>query len=406
MASPVPNIALKTIIARHELLHELAEKLSKVNSIDEVYKVIAAKAPCILAGKIVSICHWESGTEALDFRLLDPSEGLGEALFHLDTETSQIGQVILSQRGSILSNEAIGYKQEFPLFREQNILSGIAAPLITGGKSVGSLNLFYDVAENYDDFDLQILNQIATLLASTIENQRLVAQTKQALAHSQAQSRRLILLNELAVKLSETTTYAEAFDTSINYLDLIMDSSRCSLALIEKPTNELVLFGAKGAQQGPNKTLRLPLARTCLYKLNQSRSLLYQASINAEDFAENPILLKLGMRSSMSMPIFRNKEVIGSLNIAKDKAHGFTDEHKHLLSQISSLLSRTLENQSLLSQSDQSYETIESMKTRFEMVLNNIEYGVLFMDADLNLLIANRAAKEMWGFPDEFVASN
>ncbi|MEL7341400.1 MAG: PAS domain S-box protein, partial [Bacteroidota bacterium] len=37
--------------------------------------------------------------------------------------------------------------------------------------------------------------------------------------------------------------------------------------------------------------------------------------------------------------------------------------------------------------------------------LNTIEYGILFMDKNLELLIANNAAKKIWGFSDEFIAS-
>ncbi|MEM6347437.1 MAG: response regulator [Bacteroidota bacterium] len=405
MESSVPKTASETIIARHELLHELAEKLSRVNSIEEAYKEIAQKAPLILAGQIVSICHWESGTETLDFRLLDPNAGLGEALFQLDTASSQIGQIILAKEGAILTEESIGYKHEFALFRDNNILSGISAPLITGGKSVGSINLFYDQKQAYDDFDLKLLNHIATLLASTLENQRLIVKSKEALTHSQAQSRRLILLNELALKLANINCKEDALDVSLKYLDLIMDSSRCSLALIDEVNDELLLYQSRDERQSGIQESRLPLSQTSVQTLLETKKLLNQKKIDADLYLENKTLLKMGMHASMSMPIFLNKKVIGSLNIASSKANGFTDEHKHLLTQVSSLLSQTLENQSLLKQSDQSSATIESMESRFEVVLNTIEYGVLFMDANLKLLIANRAAQKMWGFPDEFVAS-
>ena len=265
--------------------------------------------------------------------------------------------------------------------------------------------MFHDT-EEYDAFDLKLLNHIATLLASTLENQRLVKKSKESLTHSQGQSRRLILLNELALKLSNTNCNEDALDVSIKYLDLIMDTSRCSLALVDEANNELVLYSSKGISQEGAKQIRFPLEKSTIHPLIETKKLLHQKRVLPDLYLENNILLKMGMHASMSMPIFIGKKVFGSLNIATAKENGFTDEQKHLLTQVSSLLSQTLENQSLLKQSDQSYETIESMKTRFEMVLNNIQYGVLFMDADLKLLIANRAAKEMWGFTDEFVASN
>jgi PAS domain S-box-containing protein len=39
-------------------------------------------------------------------------------------------------------------------------------------------------------------------------------------------------------------------------------------------------------------------------------------------------------------------------------------------------------------------------------VLDSIEYGVLFLDSDLRIRIANRAYREMWAMPEEFFANN
>ena len=43
---------------------------------------------------------------------------------------------------------------------------------------------------------------------------------------------------------------------------------------------------------------------------------------------------------------------------------------------------------------------------RFKLLLDTIDYGILFMDKDLNLLVANRAACRMWNFSDELINSN
>lgn len=49
----------------------------------------------------------------------------------------------------------------------------------------------------------------------------------------------------------------------------------------------------------------------------------------------------------------------------------------------------------------------ELVKTvdEFNAVMESIEYGILFMDADLRARIANRAFREMWGITDELFAS-
>ncbi|MCP4612998.1 MAG: hypothetical protein GY845_30255, partial [Planctomycetes bacterium] len=46
----------------------------------------------------------------------------------------------------------------------------------------------------------------------------------------------------------------------------------------------------------------------------------------------------------------------------------------------------------------------EVLLDEFHAVLDTIEYGILLMDSDLRTRIANRALKDMWGLPEDFIA--
>ena len=45
----------------------------------------------------------------------------------------------------------------------------------------------------------------------------------------------------------------------------------------------------------------------------------------------------------------------------------------------------------------------DAVLAEFNAVIDNIEYGVLFMDSDLRARIVNRAFRDMWGMPDDFI---
>jgi signal transduction histidine kinase/DNA-binding response OmpR family regulator len=51
----------------------------------------------------------------------------------------------------------------------------------------------------------------------------------------------------------------------------------------------------------------------------------------------------------------------------------------------------------------QNQSQLQQVLDRFELVLNTIDYGILFTDADLRLLVANRAVREMWNLPQELL---
>ncbi|MEO0472284.1 MAG: response regulator, partial [Bacteroidota bacterium] len=48
---------------------------------------------------------------------------------------------------------------------------------------------------------------------------------------------------------------------------------------------------------------------------------------------------------------------------------------------------------------------LKSVVSRLKSLLDHITDGILFVDKDMNLLLANRAANEMWGFSEEFIAT-
>jgi methyl-accepting chemotaxis protein len=52
----------------------------------------------------------------------------------------------------------------------------------------------------------------------------------------------------------------------------------------------------------------------------------------------------------------------------------------------------------------QHQQQLQTVLGRFELVLNTIDYGILFVDADMRLLVANRAVQELWGLSEEFVS--
>ncbi|MHA1528833.1 MAG: PAS-domain containing protein, partial [Alphaproteobacteria bacterium] len=51
-------------------------------------------------------------------------------------------------------------------------------------------------------------------------------------------------------------------------------------------------------------------------------------------------------------------------------------------------------------------EALKAALAEFNAILDNIDYGVIFMDTDLRARIINRAMRRLWNFPQEFVDTN
>jgi PAS domain-containing protein len=51
-------------------------------------------------------------------------------------------------------------------------------------------------------------------------------------------------------------------------------------------------------------------------------------------------------------------------------------------------------------------QQMSALLREFNAVLETIDYGVLFMDAELRAKICNRAFREIWGIPEQFISAN
>jgi len=56
-----------------------------------------------------------------------------------------------------------------------------------------------------------------------------------------------------------------------------------------------------------------------------------------------------------------------------------------------------------LTETKETKQKLERTLGEFSAVMNNIDYGILFMDSELRARLANKAFQDMWGFPDELV---
>ncbi|MEM7799432.1 MAG: PAS domain S-box protein [Chloroflexota bacterium] len=51
-------------------------------------------------------------------------------------------------------------------------------------------------------------------------------------------------------------------------------------------------------------------------------------------------------------------------------------------------------------------KALEQALSKLQTVQDHSEYAILFLDPDLNLIMANRSALDMWGYTDEFISKN
>lgn len=174
--------------ARHQaqsvsLLNEMSRQLNSTVSEQEVYQIAAYYTPQIIQADRVSIALLVEEGREFEIIALEGTAGAIPQGVRLPVSDTDIEQAIGTQRLVVQPDSdepSIG-----------GMRARMNAPLIAGGIAIGTLNVASWQANAFIQRDEQLLVQIASVLASTIQNRRLFAQTQAALDENRQQNQAL-----------------------------------------------------------------------------------------------------------------------------------------------------------------------------------------------------------------------
>lgn len=186
--------------------------------------------------------------------------------------------------------------------------------------------------------------------------------TKQPTALGQEtkdQGLQLGILNHFASKLSRAKTWNEAFETSFTYVKDIIGCDRFSLALLNDTHDKWQIYELTEADGMQPIGMLAPIKNSPIQHVVKDKT---TSIINDVSQSNLPILQQLakaGYYSMMNAPIFCTSSIIGTINVSSKQKYAFTDYHEQVITLISTLLSKTLENIQLLEHKEDALEELE-----------------------------------------------
>jgi len=169
---------------RLTLLSELSGQLSRAADFDEIVKVSTAKVSQIFAADRVSVAMLSATGDSFDIFALRGAAGATPVGTRMEAEGTEMELAVRERRLVIRGNE--------PREHLGNIRSFMVAPLIAGGKAIGTLNVASQGSDTYTQSEGTLLLQTAALISAAIENSRLFKQTQDALEEVEATHRRYL----------------------------------------------------------------------------------------------------------------------------------------------------------------------------------------------------------------------
>lgn len=329
-------------------LNHLVQDLSKVTSEEAAFKIMAKNAARILESERCSIAIFHEENQTFEVFALDGKTGLIPTGAILPVNNTMLGEVVKTKDTVIVHDTDINPWLDVRKLHESGLRSIMDAPLIVSGRILGTLNVATARSKAYGIRNRQIMIQMATMLAGTIENQRLFKRNERSLQQSSRHAQRLDVLNNLAVSLSKAYSRESAFSLTTNYIGKIFEFERLSLTLINDDRNGYTIHHIEGNGDVLEEGEICPLKNSAIEYVIQTGKLLHQFDCDGFPFIENEKLRKINIRSTMSLPVHLMGDVIGTINIGALEANYFSQDDEQLLMQVGVMLSKTLENLVLL----------------------------------------------------------
>lgn len=354
------------------MLNEMTLKLRSVVSKEDGFRVCIHYLKQILQGDFASICLIESDKETL--KVINASEEFLDASFnHFPLKGSAIEEVCSGMLSMCQSNLALFDYTETPLLLEKGIHSRIICPLTAMGEVIGTLVVGAKIANYFGETHLHILSQITTVLSQTLDRLELFEKNEDSISQSKTALEELAIANQVVAtspvvlfrwKIEQgiwKIAYVSPNVSQFGYTDTAFLTNEVNLAHIIHPEDVRAVF------EKAEESVR-----------------------SGELFVEQE---------------YRVLTKEGDLRWIYDKAIIERDSEGNATYMQATILDIT-ERRAIENQLRENKDELDTVLNRFRMVLDVIDYGILFMDKDLQLLISNRASQDMWNFPDEFVNSH
>jgi GAF domain-containing protein len=171
-------------------LNDLSKQLNLVESENEIFWMAVTRTPAIIQADRVTIALLSDMGDDFELYALQGETKIIPVGVRVPLAGTAIGTCVREQRAVIIRDAAESDYLDAHRLVEQGLSSMICVPIVIGDQPVGSLNCAAKELNVYRLRNESLVFQIASVLAAAIENQRLLAETKAALAEVEAIQRR------------------------------------------------------------------------------------------------------------------------------------------------------------------------------------------------------------------------
>jgi signal transduction histidine kinase/DNA-binding NarL/FixJ family response regulator len=329
--------------SRLALLSEMIQQINLAKNEKDIFQVATCYTSKILRTSRSSIALLDDKAENFNVVALDGNSAAIPQGTSIPIAGTLIAEVVKTKQVVVVSDVGNSKFIDLQQLRSECARTYMDAPLIVGSRVIGTLNTCRDEADSYSTGDRFLILQVASLLASSLENHRLLERKKSALAEAEKYAQRLRWLNEMGQEMNNAKSESDIFKIVTRYTARSFSADRASVALLtSKKDSALVHVLGDDAGVIPEGE-EVSIEGTILAQAIQEKRVVSIHEI-AKDSPSAPILSHKGFHSCVVVPLLVGEEVVGTLNVGSYAPGSYDIRDEELLIHVASFLSITIDN--------------------------------------------------------------
>jgi PAS domain S-box-containing protein len=328
---------------------------------------------------------------------------------------------VIRTRESVVINENMAQALEkygsYTIPGTQSEKSAVYVPLLVGDQVRGLINLTNMEREQaFSDSDVRLLQTLVNSMSVALENARLFDEIQRLLKETEQRAGQMATLAEAGHEISASHDLPAIMEKIASRAHEVCQARTTILYRIEADGHSFkasVALGLYAEQfrvsaiqtgQGITGSIILSKVPEIVQDPHKDPRVVHVEGTPEEE--EQP-------ETMMVAPLVVRGQSVGVLALYRWAVQGmFTQVDLDFLSGLARQAAIAIENVGLLEETQRARDDAEAatqekgaILDEIRVMLEAIDYGVLLMDAELRTRIWNRAFREMWGFPEEFIAN-
>jgi formate hydrogenlyase transcriptional activator len=254
---------------------------------------------------------------------------------------------------------------EYPCERQlsnEGVRSYCIAPLILGGKSIGTLNIGSDIKERYSEDDAQFLNEVAGQIALAIGNMKSYEDIAALNTKVELTAERYRTLLEINNAIITNVTQESLLKAICEAIQNVLPVYRAAVSLYEPARDTLRIFALSKDWQSDFFRVGAEVSRSDSHSgwvLDHQKPLLRQDLESECKFPLERRLLEEGIRSYCSVPLTLRGTTIGTLNVGSDTKGRYSEADAEFLNEVGNQVALAIGNM-------KSYQEIAALSVNVE----------------------------------------